>query len=86
MIKLHMGWQFDPYLNAPTKYLYASSNIPWPLLFVNWEARAAAFSAYLPSFYDQSGAKAVQINPKLDTLYLDGWLVDLLVEYSVVKG
>jgi hypothetical protein len=59
MINLDMGWQFDPYLNACTKYLYASSNIPRPLLFVNWEARAVALSAYLPGFYDQSGTKVV---------------------------
>jgi hypothetical protein len=85
MINLHMGWQLDPYSNACTKYLYASSNIPRPLLFVNWEARAAALSAYLPGFYNQSGTKVVWINPKLDTLYLDGLLVDLLVKYCVVK-
>jgi hypothetical protein len=80
-----MGWQFDPYLNACTKYLYASNSIPRPLLFVNREARTAALSAYLPGFYDQSGTKVVWINPKLDTLYVDGWLVDLLVQYCVVK-
>jgi hypothetical protein len=85
MINLHMGWQFDPHLNTRTKYLYASSNIPRPLLFVNWEARAAALSAYLPGFYDQSGTNVVWINPKLDTLYIDGWLVDLLAKYCVVK-
>jgi hypothetical protein len=78
MINLHMGWQFDPYLNARTKHLYASGNIPQPLLFVNWEAQAAALSAYLPSFYDQSGTKVVWINPKLDTLYVDDWLVDFI--------
>jgi hypothetical protein len=42
MINLHIGWQFDPYLNACNEYLYASSNIPRPLLFVNWVARTAA--------------------------------------------
>jgi hypothetical protein len=65
-----MGWQFDPYLNACTKYLYASNSIPQPLLFVNWEARTAALSAYLPGFYNQSGTKVVWI-----AFSVEDWLI-----------
>ena len=56
-----------------------------PLLAVNVEARLAALSVYLPGFYDATGRNWVWINPKLDTLYLDGIRPELFAKYAVVE-
>jgi hypothetical protein len=82
MVALCTNLKSVPLKKYKTRYLFAKP-IGRPLLLVNVEARRAALSAYLPGFYDKSGNTVVWINPKLDTLYLDGISVDLLVKYGI---
>lgn len=74
----------DPIRLAGAKSIHASP-ISRPLLLVSVEARKAARSKYLPGFYDESARKIVWINPKVDTLYLNGISVYLFGKYEIAK-
>jgi hypothetical protein len=85
MIYVHQSWQTDPISGARNRCLYAANNVRRPLLLVNCEARAAALSAYLPAFYNKSNNQIVHLNPQVDTVHIDGGLVNLLAKYSVAR-